>query len=67
MRQVVDLAAPQTSYLIITSGESGQAFNKHYDDQTSLWLNGGYIQLNTGWKTIEQESWDILNCGRNDA
>ncbi len=60
MRQVVDLAAPQTSYLIITSGESGQAFNKHYDDQTSLWLNGGYIQLNTDWKTIEQESWDDL-------
>lgn len=60
MRQVVDLAVPQTSYLIITSGESGQAFNKHYDDQTSLWLNGGYIQLNTDWKLIERESWDHL-------
>ena len=60
MRQVVDLATPQTSYIIITSGESGQPFNKHYDDQTSLWLNGGYIQLNTDWKQIEQESWDHL-------
>ena len=27
---------------VLPSGESGQVFDDHYDDQTELWLNGGY-------------------------
>jgi acyl-homoserine lactone acylase PvdQ len=27
---------------VLPSGESGQVFDTHYDDQTGLWLNGGY-------------------------
>ncbi len=60
MRQVVDLARPSGAWTVITSGESGQALNKHYDDQTSLWLNGGYHRVTTDWQEISQASWDHL-------
>jgi len=60
MRQVVDLAAPQSSFLVITSGESGQPLHEHYDDQTSLWLNGGYLQVTTDWGVIERSRWNRL-------
>jgi penicillin amidase len=47
MRQVVDLARPREGYFVLTGGQSGQALNGHYDDQTPLWLNGGYIRVSS--------------------
>ena len=41
-RQVFDLANSQEVRAVLPSGESGQVFHPHYDDQTRLWLNGGY-------------------------
>jgi len=60
MRQIVDLASPRSVFLVITSGESGQTYSKHYDDQTSLWLNGGYVQVTSDWEEITHASWDHL-------
>jgi penicillin amidase len=52
MRQVVDLADPEHGSIVITSGESGQPLNAHYDDQTPLWLNGGYIDMSLNWEEL---------------
>ncbi len=41
-RQIFDLANSQEVRSILPSGQSGQVFHPHYDDQTRLWLNGGY-------------------------
>jgi penicillin amidase len=41
-RQIFDLANPAEVRSILPSGQSGQLFHPHYDDQTRLWLNGGY-------------------------
>lgn len=41
-RQIFDMANPKEVRSILPSGESGQVFQKHYSDQTGLWLNGGY-------------------------
>ncbi len=60
MRQVVDLATPITSSIVITSGESGQAFHRHYSDQASLWLNGGYLEMTMDWNKIVHQRWDHL-------
>jgi len=60
MRQIVNLADVDRSLIVITTGQSGQPFNKHYDDQVQLWLNGGYIQMITDRKAIEKSSWDLL-------
>lgn len=41
-RQIFSFADPSSHQAIIPSGESGQVYNPHYDDQTRLWLYGGY-------------------------
>ena len=39
-RQVFDMHGDYRA--VLPSGESGQVFDVHYDDQTRLWLNGAY-------------------------
>ncbi len=41
-RHIVDMSKPEEARTILPSGQSGQVFNKHYDDQTALWLHGAY-------------------------
>ncbi|MDI6767725.1 MAG: penicillin acylase family protein [Bacteroidota bacterium] len=53
MRQIIDLAQPKSAYMIITLGQSGQPLHKHYDDQVSLWLNGGYRYVTIDWSKIK--------------
>jgi penicillin amidase len=60
MRQIVDLSDSTSLLLIITSGESGQPLNRHYDDQTQLWLNGEYHRLLMARSDIERASFDLL-------
>jgi penicillin amidase len=60
MRQIIDLSQPLDALTVITSGQSGQPLNKHYDDQTPLWLNGGYLRVTMDWEHIKNEHWDHL-------
>ena len=60
MRQIVDLADPTAAYTIITLGQSGQPISKHYNDQVSLWLNGGYKRETIDWNEIKNQNWDRL-------
>jgi penicillin G amidase len=60
MRQIIDFAQPQFAYRVLTLGQSGQALNTHYDDQVSLWLNGGYRQTTIDRKIIENKGWEKL-------
>ena len=41
-RQIIDFSNLNEVRSVLPSGQSGQVFNIHYDDQTPLWLNGGY-------------------------
>jgi penicillin amidase len=41
-RYIVDLSKPDQARVVLPTGQSGQVFHKHYDDQTQLWLNGAY-------------------------
>lgn len=56
-RQIFDLANPREHYAVLPSGESGQVYHPHYDDQTPLWLNGAYRTVRTG---RDAEGVDIL-------
>lgn len=66
MRQIVNLADIDTSLIAITTGQSGQPFHKHYDDQVHLWLNGGYIKMVTDREAIEKSSWDLMVMRHTD-
>jgi len=41
-RQIFDMANPREVRAVLASGQSGQIFHRHYQDQTHLWLIGGY-------------------------
>jgi penicillin amidase len=60
MRQIVDFAQPNSAYRVLTLGQSGQPLHTNYDDQVSLWLNGGYRQTTIDWNLIEQKGWRKL-------
>ncbi len=42
MRHIVDLGRVDQARMIITGGQSGHVFNRHYRDQTPLWLKNEY-------------------------
>jgi len=60
MRQIVDMSKPAYAYRILTLGQSGQPLHKHYKDQVSLWLNGGYRQTTIDWNEIKNQKWEHL-------
>ena len=56
-RQIFDMSAAGEARAILPSGQCGQVFHKHYDDQTRLWLVGGYRILHldereAGWMRL---------------
>jgi penicillin G amidase len=56
-RQIFNFADHDAHLAILPSGESGQVYQQHYDDQTPLWLYGGY---RTVIRQPVKESWDHL-------
>ncbi|MBI4546873.1 MAG: penicillin acylase family protein [Ignavibacteriae bacterium] len=60
MRQVIDMANPKAAFTVLPSGQSGQPFHEHYDNQTSLWLNGGYYRVTMDWDEITKSKWEKL-------
>ena len=45
-RGVYDLADPNSSLFIISTGQSGHPLSRHYDDLAILWRRGDYIPMN---------------------
>ena len=45
MRMIVDLSDLNNSVTVHTTGESGHAFNPHYDDMSSLWAAVEYYPM----------------------
>lgn len=60
MRQVIDMANPTVAYMVNPLGQSGQPLHQHYDDQTALWLNGGYRRVSTDWNALRSAGWRKL-------
>ncbi|WP_425038884.1 penicillin acylase family protein [Primorskyibacter sp. S187A] len=44
-RGVYDFADPDSSVFIISTGQSGHLFSRHYDDLGTLWRRGEYIPM----------------------
>ncbi len=60
MRQIIDLSNSMMMQSVITSGESGQPFSRHFSDQVTLWLEGNYHTLTLEKAIIEKSGWDCL-------
>jgi penicillin G amidase len=59
-RQIYDLADPGNTRSVTPPGQSGQVFQRHYDDQIQLWLNGGYRKQSMDRAAIENAGYDLL-------
>lgn len=44
-RGVYDLADPDSSVFVISTGQSGHPLSRHYDDLSELWRRGEYIRM----------------------
>lgn len=60
MRQIVDLSKIDSSWIIITTGQSEHIGHKNYKDQSLMWLSGEYINFNTNKSTYSEYEFLIL-------
>ena len=44
-RGVYDLADPDSSVFVISTGQSGHPLSRHYDDLAGLWRRGEYVRM----------------------
>ena len=44
-RGVYDLADPDSSVFVISTGQSGHPLSRHYDDLSELWRRGEYVGM----------------------
>ena len=59
-RHIVDLSNLANSRFIHTTGQSGLAFNPHYDDLIPLWQNVEYLPMRFDRAEIEKSAKDVL-------
>ncbi|MCA9941708.1 MAG: penicillin acylase family protein, partial [Anaerolineales bacterium] len=60
MRMIVDLSNLDDSFSVIPTGQSGHPYNKHYDDEIALWLNGQYHPMRFSEEAVQQAVQDHL-------
>jgi penicillin amidase len=54
-RQIFDLSNWDNSRAVTAPGQSGHPYEKHFDDQTNLWLNGAYRTMPFSRGAVERE------------
>lgn len=60
MRFIADMTSPDSSYIILTTGQSGQIFSDHYADHTALWQSGAMHRLVINPAIIRNSPWKRL-------
>ena len=53
-RRLIDIGSPENSYSVIPSGNSGNFWSNHYDDQLNLFINGNYRKINFSNEQIDR-------------
>jgi len=59
-RLLVDLSDLERSESVNSTGQSGQAFNRHRDDQIPLWKQAGYHALPFGEGSVQAHAASVL-------
>ncbi len=53
-RRVIDFSDVENSLSVLPTGQSGNVFSKHYDDQAQKYLNGQFIKMLINQDDIEK-------------
>jgi penicillin amidase len=64
-RQIFDLGDRLHYRSVLPSGESGQVLNRHYDDQTPLWLSGAYRTVHLDTTDTHDDGLRLIPGGGN--
>jgi penicillin amidase len=56
MRMIVDLSDLNNSLTVFTTGESGHAYHRHYDDMSVMWANIEYYSMLWDEQTITSQA-----------
>ena len=60
-RGIYDLADPDRSLYVISTGQSGNLFSPHYDDLLAVWAKGDYIAIPTTADAVASATVNRLN------
>jgi penicillin G amidase len=60
MRFVADLSTPDSSYIVLAGGQSGQPFSPHYADHTAFWHMGTLHRLVINVDAVRRSGWKRL-------
>lgn len=63
-RRVIDFAAPEDSYSILPTGNSGHFLSPHYDDQAPLFMTGQYRKLHFTREQVDANTQHTLTFGK---
>ena len=64
-KAIYDLADPERSLFVQTTGQSGNPFSRHYRSFATLWADGGYIAMTTDPETYRARSMGIWRLRPN--
>lgn len=53
LRMVADFSDPDSSVYVISTGQSGHPFSRHYEDQSELWRRGDALRMSLDWADAE--------------
>jgi penicillin amidase len=53
-RRVIDFSDIENSMSILPTGQSGNVFSDHYDDQAQKYLNGEFVKMMLNQEEIEK-------------
>tara|TARA_A100001391_G_scaffold201255_1_gene187815 strand:- start:1817 stop:2416 length:600 start_codon:yes stop_codon:yes gene_type:complete len=59
-RRIIDFSDVENSISILPTGQSGNPFSKHYDDQAQMYVNGEFRKMMMNKKEIEETAESIL-------
>tara|TARA_R110000764_G_scaffold219818_1_gene307667 strand:- start:88410 stop:90797 length:2388 start_codon:yes stop_codon:yes gene_type:complete len=59
-RRIIDFSDVENSISILPTGQSGNPFSKHYEDQAQMYVNGEFRKMMMNKKEIEETAASIL-------
>ncbi len=67
LRMVVDFADPDSSLIVIATGQSGHPLSRHYDDLSELWRRGDAIRMSLDYADAEAGALGVTMLRRTPA
>jgi penicillin amidase len=64
-RRIIDFSDVENSISILPTGQSGNPFSKHYEDQAELFVNGKFRKMMMNREEIERNAESVLKLTKD--